>query len=61
MRLALGGAVGLAGTFVTLRRKRRRVIDAPVGLAAFESAPCFAELVEGQLGADSEIGSLNAE
>jgi hypothetical protein len=45
----LGGAVGAAGTIATARRLRRpsrRPRDAPAGLAAFEDAPCFLELVE---------------
>ncbi len=60
VRLALGGVVGVAGTVVTVRRKRRRGFDTPVGLAAFESAPCFGEL-DAQPGAESDSGALNAE
>ena len=45
---ALGGLVGAAGTFAAARRlgRSRRPRDAPAGLAAFEDAPCFLELVE---------------
>lgn len=45
---AIGGLVGAAGAIATVRRasqrprNRRRV---PGGLAAFEDAPCFLELV----------------
>jgi hypothetical protein len=45
---ALGGLVA-AGTIATARRLRspsRRPRDAPAGLAAFEDAPCFLEVVE---------------
>jgi len=46
---ALGGLVGAAGTIAAVRRLRapsRRPRDAPSGLAAFEDAPCFLEIVE---------------
>jgi hypothetical protein len=46
---ALGGLVGAAGALATVRRLRapsRRPRDAPGGLAAFEDAPCFLEVVE---------------
>jgi len=46
---ALGSVVGVAGTIATARRLRRpsrRPRDAPGGLAAFEDAPCFLEIVE---------------
>jgi hypothetical protein len=46
---AIGGVVGAAGVLATARRSRlrrsRRPNDAPGGLAAFEDAPCFLELV----------------
>jgi len=45
---AIGGLVGAAGAIATLRRssyRSRRPGKAPVGLAAFEDAPCFLELV----------------
>ena len=46
---ALGGLVGAAGAIATARRLRppsRRPRTAPAGLAAFEDAPCFLEIVE---------------
>jgi len=46
---ALGSVVGAAGAIAAVRRLRapsRRPRDAPAGLAAFEDAPCFLELVE---------------
>jgi hypothetical protein len=46
---ALGGIVGAAGTIATVRRLRhpsRRPRDAQAGLAAFEDAPCFLEVIE---------------
>ena len=46
---AIGGLVGAAGALATVRRSplrmSRRPRDAPAGLAAFEGAPCFLELV----------------
>jgi hypothetical protein len=44
---ALGSVVGAAGAIATVRRLRsRRPRDAPAGLAAFEDAPCFLEVVQ---------------
>ena len=44
---AIGGVVGAAGTIATLRRLRRaRGSATTAGLAAFESAPCYLELLE---------------
>ena len=45
---AIGGLVGAAGAIATVRRssrRSRRPRDAPGGLAAFEDAPCFLEIV----------------
>ena len=45
---AIGGLVGVAGAVATARRASRRAgrkPDAPRGLAAFEDAPCFLEIV----------------
>ena len=47
---AIGGLVGAAGVLATARRsslrRSRRPRNAPGGLAAFEDAPCFLEVVE---------------
>jgi hypothetical protein len=45
---AIGGLVGAAGAIAAVRRsthRSRRPRNAPGGLAAFEDAPCFLELV----------------
>jgi hypothetical protein len=45
---AIGGLVGAAGALATVRRasqRSRRPRNAPGGLAAFEDAPCFLEIV----------------
>ena len=46
---AIGGLVGAAGVLAAARRsplhRSRRPGGAPGGLAAFEDAPCFLELV----------------
>jgi hypothetical protein len=44
---ALGGLVGAAGAIATVRRasRPRRPLSSTGGLAAFEDAPCFLELV----------------
>ena len=44
---ALGGLVGAAGAIATVRRasRPRRVPRSIGGLAAFEDAPCFLELM----------------
>jgi hypothetical protein len=66
--LALGGLVGAAGAIATARRlapptRRHR---APGGLAAFEDAPCFLEIVEREAqlyreGGEISSGRSNAE
>jgi len=44
---ALGGLVGASAVLAAARRNRqRRRGPGPIGLAAFEDAPCFHELVE---------------
>ena len=66
---ALGGVVGAVGTIATARRLRRpslRPRDAPAGLAAFEDAPCFLEIVEREAqryreGGEISRGRSNAE
>jgi hypothetical protein len=50
----LGGVVGASAAFATARRRReiarrrRERILHPAGLAAFEGAPCYRELIEGE-------------
>jgi hypothetical protein len=66
---ALGGLVGAAGAIATARRLRprsRRPRNAPVGLGAFEDAPCFLEIVEQEAqgyreGGEIESGRSNRE
>jgi len=60
---ALGGLVGAAGAIVTARRHAMRSASArkiAPGLAAFEDAPCFLELVgeepQPHRGGDSRTG-----
>jgi hypothetical protein len=66
---ALGSLVGAAGAIATGRRlgvRSRRPRDAPGGLAAFEDAPCFLEIVEREAqryreGGEISRGRSNAE
>jgi len=50
----LGGLVGASAAVATarrgreLRRRREQRLEQPAGLAAFEGAPCFEELIEGR-------------
>jgi len=56
---ALGSLLGAAGAIATVRRLRtpsRRPRDAPAGLAAFEDAPCFLEIVEREAQSYRESG-----
>jgi hypothetical protein len=48
----LGGLVGASAVAATLDRRRRiqRRRGRPRGLAAFESAPCYLELLEDERG-----------
>jgi hypothetical protein len=65
---AIGGLVGAAGAIATVRRasrpSRRHLRNAPAGLAAFEDAPCFLELVGEEpqryreAGGETETGPL---
>jgi hypothetical protein len=52
----LGGVVGASAAVAAVSRRRRlqRRRSRPRGLAAFESAPCYRELLEGE-GRTSEI------
>jgi hypothetical protein len=66
--LALGSLIGAAGAIATRRRvlRSRRPRHAPAGLAAFEDAPCFLEVVEQEAqsyreGGEIASGRLNAE
>jgi len=42
----LGGLVGASAALAAGRRRPRRRRPTPVGLAAFEDAPCFRETLE---------------
>ena len=42
----LGGVVGASAAIAAARRKRRPRRRTPVGLAAFEDAPCYEETLE---------------
>jgi hypothetical protein len=52
----LGGLVGASAAVATarrgreLRRRRQQRHEQPAGLAAFEGAPCFEELIEERRG-----------
>jgi hypothetical protein len=57
---AIGGLVGAAGAVATIRRssrRSRRPRNAPGGLAAFEDAPCFLEIVGEEAQAYREGGA----
>jgi hypothetical protein len=43
-----GGLVGASAMLAAVRRRRHRTkqLQTPAGLAAFEDAPCYRELVE---------------
>ena len=56
----LGGIVGAAGVLAAARRSRRPR-NAPAGLAAFEDAPCFLELVEREAQTYREGGEMAKE
>jgi hypothetical protein len=43
---ALGGLLGASAAAAALRARRRSARQTPAGLAAFESAPCYRELLE---------------
>lgn len=51
--LVIGGVLGASAALATVRRKRRRgKRGTPAGLAAFESAPCYRELLDREQPAD---------
>ncbi|HEY3182545.1 MAG TPA: hypothetical protein VGJ77_06920 [Gaiellaceae bacterium] len=59
---ALGSLVGAAGAIATARRltpRTRRPRSAPAGLAAFEDAPCFLEIVEAEARRYREGGEMS--
>jgi hypothetical protein len=60
---AIGGIVGAAGAIATVRRptrRSRRPRDVP-GLAAFEDAPCFLEIVGAEAQRYREGGETSTE
>jgi hypothetical protein len=61
---ALGGVIGAAGAIATVRRRRhpsRRPRDAQAGLAAFEDAPCFLEVIEREAQSYRAGGEIEGE
>jgi len=47
----LGGLVGASAVLAAARRRRPgRSRETPIGLAAFEEAPCYREIVEQERG-----------
>ncbi|MEX2211140.1 MAG: hypothetical protein WD689_05185 [Gaiellaceae bacterium] len=50
----LGGLVGASAVVATRRRRRAPRRPGPGGLAAFEQAPCYREVVEAELVEDEE-------
>jgi hypothetical protein len=42
----IGAGVGASAALAAARRRRRRKRRGPVGLAAFEGAPCYQETLE---------------
>ncbi|HLX32471.1 MAG TPA: hypothetical protein VKR79_06850 [Gaiellaceae bacterium] len=55
----IGGVLGASAAAATARRRRRlrrqreERLERPAGLAAFEGAPCFEELLEQSAGPDA--------
>ena len=56
----LGGLVGASAAVATARRRRKvrrrrdQRLEQPAGLAAFEGAPCFEELLEQRAATEPE-------
>ena len=53
----IGGVVGASAALAAARRMRprpRRARPTPAGLAAFEGAPCYRELVEREAAEEAE-------
>jgi gas vesicle protein len=46
----VGAAVGASAALAAARRLRKERRETPAGLAAFEEAPCYRELVERERG-----------
>ncbi len=49
----LGSLLGASAVLATARRRRRRAGQRPAGLAAFEDAPCYRELVDAERSRES--------
>ena len=49
----LGGVVGAFAALAALNRRSMRLRGRPRGLAAFESAPCYQELLERERESDT--------
>jgi hypothetical protein len=52
----LGGVVGASAAMAAARRRRRRKARGPVGLAAFEGAPCYQETLEKRESSNGDAG-----
>jgi hypothetical protein len=46
----IGGVVGASAAIAAARRRRPRRRETPAGLAAFETPPCYRELIERERG-----------
>ena len=49
----LGGLLGASAVVAAGRRRRRQRRPGPAGLAAFEQAPCYREIVEAERAEDA--------
>jgi hypothetical protein len=52
----LGGLVGASAALAAGRRRPRRRRPTPIGLAAFEDAPCYRELLQEEERRDATRG-----